>query len=158
VEFKESFFSDMNRFRATGTLAENPDVTKSALKSVAAFMNSRGGTLLLGVNDSALPCEGITRDLLLRNCNRDHFELTMRNYLRDRFVGVDAESHVSIEWADCEMHPVISIDVVPCSNPAFLRSGNVVEFFLRRGNRTLSLDFPAFYEHILGLLAPSGRQ
>lgn len=148
TEFKESLFADMKRLRATGALAENPEVTKSALKSVAAFMNAQGGTLLIGVNDLGQTCDGIVHDFGIRKCDRDRLELTLRDLVSTRLLGVDAEAHLTLEWADCGGNPVIGLDVVPSSRPCFLKSGNDFEFYIRRGNRTVSLDLPAFYEHI----------
>lgn len=149
TEFKESIFTDMKRFRATRQLAESPEVTKSALKSVAALMNAEGGTVLLGINDAGEACDGVARDILLRNTDRDHLELTIRNLVQNRLVGVDAESYLTLEWAELDAGPVIGIDVAPTQRPCFLRTNKEVEFFIRRGNRTRSLNLVEFYEHVV---------
>ncbi|MGH8018188.1 MAG: AlbA family DNA-binding domain-containing protein [Opitutaceae bacterium] len=54
------------------------------MKTVAAFANSQGGTLLIGVDDAG-NILGLEHDYLsLQDGNRDKFELHLRNLLTDR--------------------------------------------------------------------------
>jgi predicted HTH transcriptional regulator len=45
VEFKSSFRYDFKASRV------NKELTKAVVKTLAAFLNSRGGTLLIGIDD-----------------------------------------------------------------------------------------------------------
>src|SRR5262249_42766050 len=56
----------------------NKALRKSSLKTIAAFMNTEGGTLLIGVEDDG-NILGLERDLSLLGSSRDKFEQTLVN-------------------------------------------------------------------------------
>ncbi|MFX5793851.1 ATP-binding protein, partial [Acinetobacter baumannii] len=58
-------------------------------KSVAAFLNSRGGTLVIGADDTGTAI-GLDRDLAtMRTPDHDRFELWLRDML-SKAIGRDA--------------------------------------------------------------------
>jgi predicted HTH transcriptional regulator len=49
LEFKSSLRFDLE------TLSVNKDLTKTVVKVIASFLNTRGGTLLIGISDDGTP-------------------------------------------------------------------------------------------------------
>jgi len=77
LEFKSSLRWDYNRG------AIHNDIQDSAMKTVAAFQNSSGGTLVIGVNDEGKAL-GLSKDYqTLKKKNRDGFQLSLMT-LRSR--------------------------------------------------------------------------
>jgi predicted HTH transcriptional regulator len=61
------------------------NVVHSSLKTICAFLNSEGGTLLIGVHDEQYPV-GIDSDLQsVKGNNTDGFEIKLRAMLNQRF-------------------------------------------------------------------------
>ena len=76
LEFKSTFQWDV----VTGE--QNKALRLSSLKTIAAFLNSQGGTLLIGVeNDGSI--FGMDRDLALAKNSRDSFEQLMVSLVTD---------------------------------------------------------------------------
>jgi ATP-dependent Lon protease len=112
-----------------------------AIKSVAAFMNSRGGTLLMGVTDAG-EVRGIETDLktLGSKQNRDGFELWLTGLLDNR-LGPTATSNVSITFAEFPEGTVCRIDVRPGKKPTFVRGGKgEADLYVRLNNSTRLLN------------------
>src|SRR6476660_7849722 len=73
VEYKSSLRWDYNESRV------NKDLTKVVAKTLAAFLNSQGGTLLIGVNDEG-ELLGLEVDIsTLGKKSLDGFELAFRS-------------------------------------------------------------------------------
>jgi hypothetical protein len=74
LEFKSSL--RVNLF----TNQPDPKIEHAALKTIAAFLNTHGGTLVIGVNDQKEPV-GIQRDAF---SSEDKMDQHLANILRDR--------------------------------------------------------------------------
>lgn len=60
LEAKEAFFTDTKRFKNTGELHKNNEETlKGIIKTVVAFSNSKGGQIVIGLNDPEFDFIGI---------------------------------------------------------------------------------------------------
>ena len=127
---------------------DDKGVTHAALKSIAAFLNTEGGDLLLGVaNDGAIV--GIARDRLE---NDDKFMLhlaqVVRNGLGDRAgTCIDPKTQVVQGKTVC----VVSCQRSP--EPVFLKwkgmeSDSEGDFFVRSGPGTLKLPPESAKEYI----------
>ena len=81
LEFKSSLRYNIKANRI------DKDIENSALKTIVAFCNSKGGELLIGVADDK-SIVGIERDGFP---NEDKFHLHLRNLLMDRIVPSVAE-------------------------------------------------------------------
>jgi DNA-binding response OmpR family regulator len=105
-------------------------------KTIAAFLNTSGGTLAVGVKDNA-EIVGLKRD---RFEDRDaillHFDNLTRSFLSDRYSPLIRTSFVELEGNE-----VLRIDCRPASAPVFLKppTGNDVEFFIRRQASSVKL-------------------
>src|ERR1700688_203746 len=77
IEFKQSLEADAR------TGAKDPKALDGVLKTIAAFLNTEGGTLLIGVSDDG-KVRGLGQDyaLLGKKQNDDGFELKLGNLIR----------------------------------------------------------------------------
>ena len=129
LEFKETLEYDVREDR------QNRELNKSVLKTVAAFLNTDGGTLLIGVSDSG-EVKGIERDLqFVRNNNRDGFEQKLRSLINDHF---DPSPHGNVEIAFEELQEgtVCQIKVEQNAEPVAYDN----DFYIRDGNGTRKLE------------------
>ena len=133
LEFKSTLQWDVVQNQANKTLR------RSCLKTIAAFMNSQGGTLLIGVEDDGT-IRGLDDDLRLVGDSTDKFEQTLVNLIGSE-IG-PAFSHyyrLRLEQADGKLVCVVEADPVP--DGVFVSNGDKgKEFFVRAGNTTRSLD------------------
>jgi type I restriction-modification system DNA methylase subunit len=132
LEFKETLEAD------TRTGEKLPALVLSALKTVAAFLNADGGTLLLGVADSG-DIKGLQRDLALfgkANANYDKLELKLRNLFRDR-LDPNPLGRVKISFEHLSEGDVCRVDVKP---QADITHVDGKEVYVRVGNRTEKLE------------------
>ena len=128
VEFKEG--------------SNNPNI----LKPIAAFLNSTGGTVLLGINDQA---EVVGVDDY-SNAQADKFDQDFRNLLRDR-LGSEPLPFIRFSHGSFEGKGVYRIDVAPADQPVFMRTGKGIAgetFYIRSGATNQQLGFRAALHYI----------
>jgi hypothetical protein len=123
------------------------------LKTVSAFNNSDGGKLLIGVSDDK-EILGLQNDYnTLREGNRDHFELHLRNLLNNSFTKEYISINVRIHFPIVEDEEVCLVDIKYGTKPLFLevkdRNGNKhKKFYVRSGNSSQELDIVETSEYI----------
>ena len=137
LEFKESLFVNSQ----TGNVDDG--VFHSSLKTIAAYLNTNGGTLLIGVHDSG-EIKGIDRDIRAsgRGRNRDSFELKLRNVLsgdNSRFAPI-ALGHCQISYEELAEGTICKVYVTPMPREEIAHLDGDV--FVRDGNRTIQLTGP----------------
>lgn len=117
----------------------NKKLEEVIMKTVSAFANSQGGTLLIGVADDGTVI-GLEHDYQsLGGVDRDKFELHLRNLLNQQFGTGFVTSKVSIKFHDVDDKEVCLIDTSPAKEPVILKvkdkNGLPVEkFYARSGN------------------------
>jgi hypothetical protein len=151
VEFKSSMLCAMHEWKGRGEKKEYPSLPGELLKTVCAFLNTDGGDLLVGVDNDAKPCEGISLDLELRRWDLDKWQLHFQSLLKDRFYdGAQIQPYVRSAMLALQSLPVFHVAVMPRSARSFVQreKGKPFEYFIRNGPRTDSLDLPSFYAHI----------
>jgi len=117
----------------------NKDLQFSTLKTIAAFLNSDGGTLIIGVDDNH-EIFGLESDLqTLSKPKADVFEQTLMNLLVEH-VGPEFGPLVRTRFEEVKGHPICVVDVNPASGPAYLSGSRGKEFFVRVGNTSRALD------------------
>ena len=114
---------------------QNKGLREASLKTIAAFMNSEGGTLLIGVEDSGA-LFGLERDLSLLGGSTDKF-LQLINTLVANRIGVEFSQHVATRLDSADGKQVCVVDVSKSPVPAYVGGG---EFYMRSGNTTRSLN------------------
>jgi CheY-like chemotaxis protein len=128
---------------------KNEDLRLSVLKTIAAFLNSEGGTLIIGVEDNG-NIFGLEKDLsLLSKGNLDQFEQTIMNLICDR-IGASFTHHVKVRFENIESKDVCAIDVRKSAKRALVKGNKTtgLEFYIRVGNTTKSLDVPEIYDYL----------
>ncbi|MDD5369410.1 MAG: DUF262 domain-containing protein [Anaerolineaceae bacterium] len=111
---------------------------KSVLKTVAAFLNSEGGTLVIGVEDNG-NIYGLSNDLGLVDHSTDKF-LNLLNTLMVDNIGAEFYPYIKTRIEEIEDKAVCVIDVQRGGIPAFLVGDPGKEFYIRSGNTTRQLD------------------
>lgn len=129
---------------------KDPAIEREIVKAVAGFMNARGGTLLIGVNDEREPV-GLENDYKVtgkRNRDpRDSFE----NWLTDLFdeaIGKPAMANMSVTFEEVDGHDVCRIDVDSSRTPVYAKFKQSKDFFVRSNNSTRSFDVEEAMDYI----------
>ncbi|MEP9390925.1 ATP-binding protein [Gordonia sp. VNK1] len=138
----------------TRTGEKDPRMEQVIVKTVSAFLNADGGTLLIGVDDEGTPL-GLDADYAtLRVPDADRFELWLRDLLTTA-LGQNAATAVDVSIEDVAVpdssgtQPVCRVVSRPSPRPVYLRPGKNAppEFWVRTGNssRHLGVDQAADY-------------
>jgi uncharacterized membrane protein YeaQ/YmgE (transglycosylase-associated protein family) len=110
-------------------------------KTVAGFLNSDGGLLIIGVDDSGRAL-GLDKDLAtMKEPDHDRYELWLVDHLQ-RTLGKPAIAFVSIGFEPYAGEYVVVVTVEASDRPVFLdepKGGRTADFYVRMGNSTRSL-------------------
>lgn len=106
----------------------------SCLKTIAAFLNSHGGYLLVGINDNG-EALGLETDGFP---NEDKMNLHLVNLLKDR-LGAEHLVHVDPRFETFNEHRVLIVRCKPSNLPVFLKDGSTEQFYVRTGAATSEL-------------------
>ncbi|MDX2060075.1 MAG: ATP-binding protein [Gemmatimonadales bacterium] len=141
VEFKASARWDGNLGRINRALEE------TVVRSIAGFLNHRGGVLLIGVTDAGA-VTGLQADFqTLKRRDRDGFQAFLMGLVQSRLGGhVCAQVHV--EFSDVRGLDVCRIQVEPASAPVYYQDGPVARYYVRTGNGTRELDVREAIIHV----------
>jgi len=133
VEFKSSMRWDYKDGKVNSKLEE------VILKSIAAFNNGEGGSLLIGVNDEG-EILGIEPDMgTMKEKDKDHFELHLRTMLNNAYGLEYSTNFVKVHFPSINNSQICLVRVKKGDRPLFTcvtdRSGQKVEkFYVRSGN------------------------
>jgi hypothetical protein len=142
VEYKGSLRWDYDQNNV------NKALVKAVTKTLAAFLNSRGGTLLIGVMDDGVVA-GIEKDFesLGSKGNRDGFELTLRDAIGTH-IGEDLNPYIEVTFGEAHGRTVAIVSCEPHHRPLFLEDANERVFYVRAGNTSRPLDVKEATEYI----------
>ena len=132
--------SDAVEFKATlrtNLHMDKPDkrMELSVLKTLAGFLNTNGGTLIIGVSDDGTPV-GIEAD---KFPNEDKMSLHLVNIVNSR-MGPQSMIAMHTHFQDYEDNRVLVVDCVQSQSPVFVKDGNVERFYIRTGPATTELQ------------------
>jgi hypothetical protein len=135
VEFKSSLRWDYKNNSV------NSVVGLAVAKAIASFMNAKGGTLLIGVDDSG-QILGVEKDFLTfgpEKQNADGFQLHLVQLVKN-YLGIEhmEQTHVKFETVDGKTIARITIDRSP--TPVFLKVNDKTEFYVKMGNSSQPLN------------------
>jgi hypothetical protein len=138
VEFKSTLRWDI---RAGKT---NPAIERACLKTIAAFLNSSGGTLLIGVRyDGSV--EGIETD---KFPNEDKFLLHLWTLIR-ACLGKDFSPYIRTRLEKTDDKTVCLVSCLPSNRPVFLRQpGFNEEMYIRVGPSSNAMDISEALKYI----------
>jgi len=133
LEFKSSFRWDRRQNRV------NRSLEGAVLKTLAGFMNSQGGTLLIGVEDGG-EISGLEKDFAtLKKKSRDGFELAVMTAVSTK-LGPEFCRHLDFIFHRIEDKDVCRIIVAPAQQPVFVKQDRATRFYLRTGGSTRELN------------------
>lgn len=144
LEFKSSLMLDRKKLTFKPGLApleyRSTEVIFSALKTIVAFSNSRGGTLLIGIEDSGNPI-GIEGDYSLMKQSESPFdvwELTLRSLIEQHIHnGFSLNSYVAIQRIAVGQCTIARLQIAQRLNLSFLKRDGRLELYVRSGNRSI---------------------
>jgi len=132
-EFIDQGESDSLEFKSTlrwNLKANKPgkEIERAWLKTIVAFLNTAGGTLLVGVADDG-SIVGTGRDGFR---NDDKFLLHFNNCVKEG-IGIEFTHFLSFGLKTIEDKEILVVDVEPADEPAFLLLEDDEEFYIRVG-------------------------
>jgi hypothetical protein len=136
---------------------DDPAITLEVLKTAAAFLNSEGGVLLIGVSDTG-SLLGIAVDHFK---NDDHFLVSLYEYVKTA-LGPDAAPYIEAKIRDVDGVKVCRAVSKPSPKPVFVNFHTAKDaFFIRTGPVTTQLPASKIYiyikEHWETNQTPGGR-
>jgi CheY-like chemotaxis protein len=127
---------------------ENKKLQLSVLKTIAAFLNADGGTLLIGVEDDG-KIFGLSKDLdCLSNRNLDQFERHLVQLIETN-IGKKFLPYLKLRFVKINDQDVCGVYVRKSPQAAFLKSEKGIEFYIRSGNSTRSLNIQEFHDYFI---------
>jgi len=121
----------------TNLATEEKDVRmeKAVLKTIVAFLNSRGGTLLIGISDSG-EVVGIDENSF---DNRDKLNLHLTNLIASQ-IGNEFLPFISFKLTDYQEKGVMRVVCRKSDDPVFLKEGKQETFYVRSGPSSVELN------------------
>jgi len=130
LEYKETFQYDVYNDK------QRKDLKSNVTDEVAAFGNSEGGVVVIGVRDSDKEVTGLNRDYQSMNGKWDGFALQVGDVISSNIGEAFAASCTSIQQHQIEGTDICAIYVDPSPNALFTADN---EFYVRQGNSSQPL-------------------
>jgi len=128
LEFKSTLRVNLH------TSKPDTNIELACLKTIAAFLNTEGGTLVVGVDDNREPI-GIAADQFE---NEDRFLLHFSNLIYSR-IGPEHELHINSRLEDFQEQRVLVVDCKPAGTPVFVKDAKTERFYVRSSAATREL-------------------
>ena len=130
---------------------KNEKLQDSVLKSIAAFLNAEGGTVIIGVEDNG-NLFGLEKDIQSfkepRNRTLDNFERHLVELIKNK-IGIKFIPYLKIRFTKINGQDVCGVYVRKSPQAAFLKSEKGIEFYTRSGNSTRSLNIQEFHDYFI---------
>jgi len=142
VEFKSSARWDMKQNHLNKTLEQ------VIVKTVAGFLNTEGGTLCIGVDDSGRPV-GLADDYktLGKKQDRDGYENWLTTLLLSAF-GKDKSACIRVSFHLLEENEICVVDARRFPAPVYVKEDNAENLYIRAGNSTRLLTSREAVEYV----------
>lgn len=137
VEFKSSLRWNVH------TSKKDQAIEHACLKTLAAFMNAEGGTLLIGVKDDG-EVLGLSSDQFQ---NDDKMLLHITKLINSRISPLHSQ-FVNLYIEEIKNKKVLRADCEAATIPAYLSFQNEDHFYVRTGPSTTSLNIRKVYDYI----------
>ena len=133
LEFKSSLQWDVRENKL------NKRLRHSVLKTIAAFLNTEGGILIIGVEDNG-NVYGLECDYSTTENSKDKY-LNLLNTLIGDYVGLDVTPYICINIEKIDDKDICEIRVEKSHKPVFMQSDSHEKtLYIRRGTTTHALD------------------
>ena len=128
MEFKSTLRTNMH----TGETDKR--IEMSVLKTIAGFLNTSGGVLLIGISDDGASV-GVEAD---RFSSEDKMCLHLINLIKSK-LGTSATTSLHIHFKDYEDHRVLVARCLKSPIPVYVKDGPDEKFFVRAGPSTAEI-------------------
>ncbi len=139
---KLEFKSTLRRNLHTNEI--DPRIEHSVLKTISAYMNSNGGTILVGISDKGeilgLETEGFE--------NNDKLGLHLTNLIKHK-IGPEYLPYIKYDLVQIDGKTVLKIDCSPSGKYVFIKGENSEEeFYVRNGPSSAKLSGRELIDYI----------
>jgi uncharacterized protein with ParB-like and HNH nuclease domain len=147
VEFKTTMRYDMRENTVNKKLEE------VVIKTIAAFSNGQGGTLVMGVDDDQ-QIIGLENDYkTLKNGTKDEFELHLRNLVNYAYGVEFATNNLTISFPTIQDTEICIVEIKPGNRPIYSEvtdknGGKSKKFYVRSGNSSQEIDITEVANYI----------
>jgi hypothetical protein len=138
VEFKSTLRTNLH----TGQPDERMHL--AVLKTLAGFLNAKGGRLIIGVTDSG-EAIGLAADDF---ANEDKMALHLVNLIKDR-IGDVFLPYIHPHFEDQDGQRILVIRCERGPKPAFVKDGQNQRFYVRGGNATTELSGNSITDYVM---------
>ena len=141
IEFKSTLRYDLK------TRSVNKKLEYLIAKAIAAFLNSEGGDLFIGIDDNQNAL-GLSDDIgTLSKKNIDGFELQLIEVIK-KYIGANHSTHIKVTFPVYNGIQICRIRVAKSGKPVFTRFEGKEDFFVRSGcsSQPLSREEQSAYE------------
>ncbi len=128
MEFKSTLRTNLH------TGEKDPRMELAVLKTLAAFVNASGGTLVIGIADDGEPV-GIEADQF---ASEDKMYLHLVNLIKDR-MGAAHMMYLHPRFDDYDGTRVLAVECLRGKSPVFVKDGKLERFYIRTGAATTEL-------------------
>ncbi len=137
MEFKSSLRVNLH------TMKPDVKIEHAVLKTLAAFLNTHGGTLVIGVDDKGTPL-GLENDGFQ---NEDKMGQHLANLIRDR-LGAHHTFCLHPRFMEYEGKRVLVIGCDPAKSPAYVKDGKADYFYVRTSGTTAELPASKIHDYV----------
>jgi predicted HTH transcriptional regulator len=142
LEFKSTARWDLKENK------KNPALEQVILKTIAAFLNTEGGTLLICIADDGKVL-GLTHDYqTLQKKNRDGLELWLTDFLLKNNFGQDLAPFLQITFHELDSKDICRIIAKPAPRPIYVKDNQDDHLYIRSGNSTRKLNVKEAINHV----------
>lgn len=142
VEFKASLMWDYRQSRA------NKELYEPVMKNIVGYLNTRGGALLIGVDDDGNVL-GLEPDYgIMKKGDKDGFE-NVFNMAFNSMIGLEFRRFVDVAFPIVDEQEICLIQVQAADHPAYLTNKGVEKFYIRAGNASQALTVSKAAQYIL---------
>jgi len=126
VEFKSTLRFDLKKGEV------NKKLEYVIAKTIAAFLNTGGGHLVVGVDDNQ-NILGLDADIqTISKQNIDGFELCLIEIIK-KFIGAESTSYIKISFPEIDDNQICLVKISKSSSPVFTVFEGNEDFFIRVG-------------------------
>lgn len=131
IESKSSFRWDHRQGKV------NKELEKVIAKTVAAFLNTEGGVLFIGVDDDG-GVIGLEEDLTSFNGSKDKFLKKLSETI-NKYLGPDNHALVTPKFLKINQQDICVLIVDRSNLPVYLKKGQENKFYIRTQNSSMEL-------------------
>jgi hypothetical protein len=137
VEFKATLRTNMH----TGEVDRRMET--AILKTIAGFLNTHGGTLVVGVSDDGTPV-GVEADHFP---NEDKMSLHLVNIVKSR-ISAQSLTDIHMHFEDYNGGRAMVVRCSKSAKPVFVKDGQLERFYIRTGPSTTELQASQTHDYI----------